>query len=333
MALIVELQVMPVANNAKEYMLSKKCERIYQNVKGPVVPINIPFDKNFDIDFPCLEKYINFLCTSGIKTILLTYDSSEITNLTEKEVFDLTKSIADVNQKRAVFISSTPFWWLKKSMDYIHFAAETGVDAVKIQVNPRIRISEDELVNYVNTIAEQSSIPIFTWSGTKPGFSKPMIQKLAAIPKVVGIKNDSDPFDDYYNYIRNGSSDFVVMSGGQMRNFVFGYQFGSQAYLCTISPFLPEIGLKFYKNLCEYAYDSAVDIVCKYEEPLLALLKKSSPGWLQVIKTLLFLSGHFKTNLCRPPHPQQIPMGYKECRDYLKDIGFESAVKLAESNI
>ena len=61
-----------------------------------------------------------------------------------------------------------------------------------------------------------------------------LIAELAARDRVVGLKNDDHPFYYYYDLCRATQDlDFAVLSGGQMRNFVLGYQLGSTGYLCT----------------------------------------------------------------------------------------------------
>jgi dihydrodipicolinate synthase/N-acetylneuraminate lyase len=85
-----------------------------------------------------------------------------------------------------------------------------------------------------------------------------------------------------------------VISGGQMRNFAFGYQLGSSAYLCTAAPFRPDIALAFYDKVTAGDTAGAWEMVARYEDRWLA--EAIRVGWLRAIKTALFLHGLHPTD-------------------------------------
>ena len=95
--------------------------------------------------------------------------------------------------------------------------------------------------------------------------------ELAQRPHIIGMKNDGDQFYTYYDLIRRrrAISASGVISGGQMRNFAFGYPLGSPAYLCTVAPFRPDIANAFYHALTSGDAAGAWDLVYRYEEPWL----------------------------------------------------------------
>ena len=127
----------------------------------------------------------------------------------------------------------------------------TVVDAVKVQIHPGLGVKREVIVGYFDSIQDAAPIPLLVWGGmARPPYPVDIVAELAKRSEVVGIKNDGHPFYAYYDIIRaTADENFAVVSGGQMRNFMFGYPIGSTAYLCTIAPFRPDIALEFYNAL------------------------------------------------------------------------------------
>ena len=160
-------------------------------------------------------------------------------------------------------------------------------------------------VGYHDRIADAAVIPLLLWcnSGGAGPVPVDVVAELARRPQIVGVKNDEDPFYYFYDIIRaTRDEDFAVISGGQMRNFAFGYQIGAAAYLCTIAPFRPDIALRFYGLLVEHRYDDAWQMVFRYEEPWLKLAVEL--GWLFSIKAAIHANGLFPDDYATPFQPR-----------------------------
>ena len=133
------------------------------------------------------------------------------------------------------------------------------------------------------------------------------------------MKNDGDQFYEYYDLMRaTRDEDFAVVSGGQMRNFAFGYQIGSPAYLCTIAPFRPDIALEFYRLLVDGDYEAAWEMVRRYEDPWLQWAVEND--WLPVIKTAIQAAGLYPNNLLAPPRPDPEPDLLEKVNVRIKEI-------------
>ena len=276
--------------------------QVVQRLKGPVVPLNICFTDNNEINYAAMRKYVNWLCEQNVPVLLLTYGSSEYAWLGDEDVWRLTAELAEEIAGRSLFITSTLFWPPKVCRRFLKHADEVGADAVKVQMNPWMGPSKREVfIGYHDQIQDAAPIPLLLWcnSGGTGAVPVDVIAELARRPQMVGLKNDEDPFYYYYDLIRaTRDENFAVVSGGQMRNFVFGYQLGSPAYLCTIAPFRPDIALQFYNVLVERRYDDAWQMVFRYEEPWLT--KAAELNWLFSIKAAINLHGLFPDSYATP---------------------------------
>ena len=131
------------------------------------------------------------------------------------------------------------------------------------------------------------------------------------------MKNDGDPFYEFYDRIRKTrENQFGLISGGQMRNFAYGYQLGAVAYLCTIAPFRPDIANQFYNLLVQKRYDDAWQMVFRYEEQWLRVAIEVD--WLGAIKSALLLHGLYPNNRPSPPMPEGTPESVEKVRQVLE---------------
>ena len=288
----------------------KKVDRIYQKLRGPVVPINIPFAKDYSVDLGNLRSYVDFLCEQRVPVIFFTHGSSEFKNLKEKEIEQLCRTAADQARGRAVVIGGTGKWWTGQSIDFIRRLEDSGIDGINLHLNTQ---DPEEVYDAFSRVAEKTQLPLLAYDEEYP---PELVTRLTNIPGMAGMKSH-DALYRYHYFIRAAEGKkFVVVGGGQMKNFLYGYLIGSQAYLCALAPFAPAIAHRFYQALKKGDLDTARQVVYDYED---RLIEVAGPlGWGQSIKTILQLKGLFRTNLWRPPTPSHGPEQRGQLRDLLE---------------
>lgn len=278
---------------------------VVQRLKGPVVPLNICFTQDGKVNYAAMRRYADWLCEQHAPVLILTYGSSEFVWLSDEDVWRLTEELAEEIAGRSLFITSTRYWNVEVCRRFLQHADRVGADAVKVQISPWAGQARREVfVSYHDQIADAAPIPLLLWcnSGGAGAVPVDVVAELARRPQIVGVKNDEDPFYYFYDIIRaTRDEDFAVISGGQMRNFAFGYPIGAAAYLCTIAPFRPDIALSFHGLLVEHRYDDAWQMVFRYEEPW---LKLAGPDWLYSIKAAIHAHGLFPDDYATPFQPR-----------------------------
>ena len=296
-----------------------RVDGVHERLKGPVVPINVCFNEDGTVNHDAVAKYVDWLCREKTTVLLLTGGSSEYASLRDQEVWELTATVAKAAAGRSLFVTSTAFWKPSLTREFLKHADTVGADAVKVQINPGLPMTREVLNRYFDQIDGASDIPLLLWTITEPRFPVEIAAELAKRSNIVGMKNDGDQFYDYYDLIRATSDQrFAVVSGGQMRNFIFGYQVGSPAYLCPIAPFRPRVALQFYQLLVERRYEDAWQFVFRYEEPFLQWA--IDLDWLAVMKSAVMLQGLYPNNLPGPPKPPPPPELLEQVRTKLKEI-------------
>lgn len=291
----------------------KTVDQIFQRLRGPVVPINIPFAKDFSVDYGNLRSYVDFLCENQVPVIFFTYGSSEFQSLSDEEIEKVCRTTAEQARGRALVIGGTGKWWTHKSIDFIRRMADSGIDGINLHL---FTDKPGEVYQAFSEVSSNTQLPLLAYDENYPA---ELVARLATIPRVCGVKCH-DALYRYHDFIRAvADKKFVVIGGGQMRNFLYGYLIGSTGYLCTYAPFAPKIALRFYSALTRNNLDEARQVMYEYEDPL---MKLAGPlGWGQTIKSILHVTGLFKTNLWRPPTPSHGPVQEKLVGEFLVKKG------------
>ena len=225
-----------------------RAQDVLARMKGPVVPLNLCFNVDGTPDYPSIARYVDWLADEGVPILMLTAGSSEFASLSDDEIWRLTAVVAEANQGRALFIASSGLWKPSVTREFLVHADRVGADAVKLQFSSWLTLRRDVLVRYFDLVQDAADVPLLLLSGGN--FPIDGAIELASRPNMVGIKNDGHPFYDYYELLRGtADQDFGVISGGQMRNFMFGHPLGSPAYLCPIAPIRPGLANEFYAHV------------------------------------------------------------------------------------
>ena len=302
-----------VGGGASAKDIDTASRKVLDRLKGPMASITIPYNKDFSVDHGSLRSWVDFMCENKVPILLLTYGDSELYNLTEQEVEAVTRTVAEQNRGRALFLGGTPHGWTRQLVDFINRVEDCGVDAMNVHHYGK---DEDEIHRALSQIADGTRLPLLAY---EHNFSLDLVRKVAKIPRMVGMKCHAELYG-YYDFIRETRKDaFAVVSAGQMKHFFFGYPMGSPAYLCALTPFAPEVGVRFYDTMVKGSMEEARQMVFDYEEPLLKVTL--ALGYPQCYKSALYLQGLYKTQLVRPPKTSNTPEDLAPLREFLETRG------------
>src|SRR5436309_8271308 len=118
-------------------------------LEGPLVPVMPAFRDDERLDLDATAALVDALINAGIRAFWTTYGTSHFFSLTDREIHDLTASVATVTRGRATFIASTSYHWpVEEVLDFCRAAAGLAVDAVKVQVDWRLAPAEARAVEH-----------------------------------------------------------------------------------------------------------------------------------------------------------------------------------------
>lgn len=268
-------------------------DNLVQNIHGVVFPIPVPFSMQGDVDHDGLENYVRFLIDSGAKTIMVTVGTSRFHLLTEAEMLAVNETVTRcATGKATVIVTGPPTGPVRLTRRFADHAAACGADAMLV-VYPDRFYSEEGVFNFFRSVSESSPLPIMIHLKAMPAgrgglppqvhTSVDLLQRLAALDNIVGMKEESLDAGMVYAYSRALSDAFAIIGGaGGMRAHLTASMWGQRAYLAGIGNFAPKIELAFVDALEKGNKSLALRIVNDLEA---AFFRVAIPlGWHVALK-------------------------------------------------
>lgn len=281
-------------------MPSGNKQKVLGNVKGPVFPVPTPFDREGRVDYTGLEQYVNFLLEKNVQTLMVTVGTSRFDVLTVEEMKKVNETVVRAAEGRAVTIVTTPprgptF----QAVEFAEHAETVGADGI-LAVYPDRYYTDDSLYEFFKEIAGSCAIGVLihlmpitagrVGIGAKVHYSPELVERIAAVENMVGMKEESHDQGLVYKYNRLFRDRFLIIGGaGGMRAYLTAYQWGQPAYLVGLGNVFPEIEMAFYSALSQGDNEGARRIVFENEGPFFD--EAVNVGWHPALKEAMAITG------------------------------------------
>ena len=288
-----------IPNQPKGIPMTSK-ELALNSIKGPVFPIPTPFTRDERVDYHALSGYVDWLIGQGAQTIMVTVGTSRFSLLSEDEMRQVNKTVTEAVDKRAFTIVTTPPSTSQATaVKFVEHAAGIGADAI-LGVYPERFYSEDAVFDFfaalskaadIGVMIHLSPIPAGTVSVPNPyQYSPDLVQRIADLPNMVGMKEESNNPALIYAHNRGLRNRFCVIGGaGCMRAYMTASVWEQPAYLVGIGNFTPKTELAFFDALERGDTDAAREIVDRKEKPFFNAAIKM--GWHPALKEAMHICG------------------------------------------
>ena len=171
--------------------------QIRQNLKGAVFPIPTPFDESGNIDLASLARYVEFLASNDVGTILSTVGTSRFNLLDEDEIKTVNQQIATSSSKDTITILAGPqHGGLKQMVSFAEHAESVGADAF-IACFPERWYDAEAVYTFFEQLAGSVSIgvmihemPMRSGYGGSVQYPLDLLERLVNIPNIVGMKEE-----------------------------------------------------------------------------------------------------------------------------------------------
>lgn len=187
-------------------------------IKGTGVALVTPFLANGAIDYPTLERLINFNIQEGVDFLVPLGTTGEAVNLSAKEcraVIDFTIRINDgrVPLVAGLFGSN----YTQRLVDGLKHWNFEGIDAVMSSSPAYIKPSQEGIYQHYMRAADASPRPIIIYN--VPGrtasnvLAETTLRLAEAHENFIGVKEATGDIVQAMQIIRHKPADFVVLSG------------------------------------------------------------------------------------------------------------------------
>jgi 4-hydroxy-tetrahydrodipicolinate synthase len=185
-------------------------------IKGSIVAIVTPMHADGSLDFPGLNKLIDWHIAEGTDGIVIVGTTGESATVTVEEHCALIKAAVEHTRGRIPIIAGTGGNSTAEAIELTRFAKEAGADAALLVVPYYNRPTQEGMYQHFKAIAEAVDLPIILYNvpgRTVADMSNETMLRLAAIPNIVGVKDATGNIGRGLDLLRLAPKSFAVYSG------------------------------------------------------------------------------------------------------------------------
>lgn len=229
-------------------------------LKGSIVALVTPFDKNGNIDFNELKYLFDYHIQNGTDGIVVLGTTGESTTLTYEEEIEVVEfSVKYVNKRVPLIVgsgSNDTRIAIEKSIEY----SRLGADYLLVITPYYNKTNKPGLIKHFELIADAASCPIIMYnvpSRTGMNMSVDVVEKLSKHPNIYGIKEASGNLEYIKEISKFVSNNFKIYSGND-DIIVEMMKLGASGVISVVNNIAP----KQISRLCQLCLEN------KYEEAM-----------------------------------------------------------------
>jgi 4-hydroxy-tetrahydrodipicolinate synthase len=254
----------------------------------------MPFYRDGAIDLPALRNFVDFVIAGGTGTVMLTYGDSLFSILTDDEVAEVTRVVAEQAAGRALVIAADRQWATPKEVEFAQFALSVGADMLMVlPPDWASSCTVETLVEHYAAVADCIPVMVVTnyFVFRSNDFGLSVLTALAdRVPGVAAVKDDV--CGQFAREMGLAVHDrLALISGGQKQNHMNAHFYGCDGYLSTFVKFKPEIANTYWQAVQAKQYDRAHRIIAEQDMPLFDLLRSFTGGFNAALHGTLELFG------------------------------------------
>ncbi|MES2259080.1 MAG: 4-hydroxy-tetrahydrodipicolinate synthase [Pseudomonadota bacterium] len=185
-------------------------------IKGSIVAIVTPMNADGSLDFPGLNKLIDWHIAEGTDSIVIAGTTGESATVSVEEHCALIKATVEHAKGRIPIIAGAGGNSTAEAIKLTRYAQEAGADAT-LQVVPYYnRPTQEGMYQHFKAIAEAVDLPVILYNvpgRTVADMSNETILRLAEIPNIVGVKDATGNIGRGLDLLRLAPKSFAVYSG------------------------------------------------------------------------------------------------------------------------
>jgi 4-hydroxy-tetrahydrodipicolinate synthase len=236
---------------------------------GPVMSVHTPFTRDGAIDYGSLRGLVDRGIDAGSTTMLLTYGDSLYSLLTDDEVAEVTRVVAEQTAGRAAVVAADRIWWTGKTVEFARYAREVGADVLMVLPPDWAgSCTADSFVAHYAAVAVEIPVMVVTNAFSRSqAMGLEVLRRLRDdVPGVIAIKDDLvGVFARKMAILLRGH--WSIISGGQKQNHFDLIHYGCDGYLSTFVTFAPHVTQTYWQAVQTEDWVEAARIIREYDIP------------------------------------------------------------------
>lgn len=279
-------------------------------LKGIIVPIITPLNKDETVDETSLRKCIRYILKGGVHGIFVNSTTGEAMALSDSEREKAIRLTIDENNNQSTLFVGISETSTQRVLDNLEMVNNLKVDAVALHPYFYYPLNDDtELIRFYSTVAAHSKHPLMIYdipSTTKIKIPIHVIQELLKIDNIIGIKDSSV---DYLNLLsllelKRIRPDFKIFIG-KSHLWTSGILEGADGGLDGLSNLVPDLCVNLYQHIIKKDLEKAFALQHKLNDIWKVYQCKSFLSGIKTAMSYLNLCNNYVTHPNMPASQQE----------------------------
>jgi 4-hydroxy-tetrahydrodipicolinate synthase len=305
--------------------------RAKKRLEGCYVTIPTMFrDADLELDLPAIRRHVQFLKGRGINekygVLLAGGAAGDFSTMSFDERLQVAEAVVAETAGTLPVAMGGQTTSTREVRQLAKAAERLGVEYLQVSCPFYFTHTEEDFFEHVAAAAEAADVGLIVYNTfwTSAAVSFRLVERLAAIPNVVGLKwatprTDAMEFEDV---VSNFAGRFCIIDNNLQ--FAMSHVLGARAFEVHLCNYWPEWGIKLIDNL----------EAGRYRDVEIAMVKEAMPFyklWVEIEKTYTSGDGYLDklcmeligldSSRCRPP-TRDVRAKYRErCREMMVNTG------------
>lgn len=244
-----------------------------ERMRGVIVPMVTPFDENEDVDEGAVRELSRWLIARGVTGLYPESGCGEVWKLSFEERLRIIEVVGEEATGKVLFIPGTGGGSTRETIALTQHAKENGADACVVwpPYFAGAQYSDDAIVDHFKTVADATELPIIAYDATEiTGYplSADLVERLAEIDEIVGIKDSTGDLDKFADELHRVAERIAMIQGWDTM-FLASLAIGSPAGIMSSANVCPELLLAMGEDVrngdtkaAREKHDKLISLVC-----------------------------------------------------------------------
>ena len=233
-------------------------------IKGVIPPIVTPTDENERINEPVQREIVDHIIKGGVHGILALGSNGEFYGLSPEEQERSGHIIIDQAAGRVPVYFGIADITTRECVKWAKKAEAMKADAISVLHPMFLGPNDEEMYQHFKTVAEATSLPVLLYNNPdrmRCGISAQLLERLAEVPNIVGVKDSSGDFtlsSEYIRRTRNKGKEFKVIAGRDIL-ILSTLVYGGAGTVASSANVVPELVVEIYDKFMAGDLPGALD--------------------------------------------------------------------------
>jgi len=237
--------------------------------EGILPALVTPFiDDGTAVDEERLRALVNHCIELGVHGVVPCGTTGEFVNMTTEEKKQVIKTVVDEVNGRAKVVAGTGASGTDQALEMTKYAKDVGADAVLIVTPFYLKPADRGIYEHYDTIASKADMPIILYNIPQcTGLPLPwqMVEDLAQIPNIVGVKDSSGQLSFILAVLEKVRDKINVLCGHD-EVVVAALAAGCSGAILASANVIPDIWVQVYNHIKNSELQKARELQYKVQK-------------------------------------------------------------------